>query len=129
MDGGMNKCVIHLLQQLGLNNVIRELVHSLFYLYHVEAVIGIRGGFNGFLGKLTIVRVHSYILDDDDDDCDCDDVCDDFCHDDCDDDCYDDFDDNYDDDDDGGGDDDDDCDHEIDCDDDDDCDDVCDDDD
>jgi len=35
----------------GLNNVIRELVHSLFYLYHVEAVVGIRGGFNGFLGK------------------------------------------------------------------------------
>mmetsp|Transcript_10400 Transcript_10400/g.9324 ORF Transcript_10400/g.9324 Transcript_10400/m.9324 type:complete len:556 (+) Transcript_10400:34-1701(+) len=35
----------------GLNNVIRELVHSLRYLYDVESVIGIRGGYNGFLGK------------------------------------------------------------------------------
>ena len=31
-------------------------MHSLFYLYHVEAVVGIRGGFNGFLGKLTILQ-------------------------------------------------------------------------
>lgn len=34
----------------GLNNVIRELVHALYYLYRVDKVIGIRGGFNGFNG-------------------------------------------------------------------------------
>lgn len=32
----------------GLNNVIRELTHSLYYLYGVEKVYGIMGGFNGF---------------------------------------------------------------------------------
>jgi hypothetical protein len=32
----------------GLNNVIRELVHSLNYLYGVNTVYGITGGFNGF---------------------------------------------------------------------------------
>jgi 6-phosphofructokinase 1 len=32
----------------GLNNVIRELVHSLYYLYDANAVYGIMGGFNGF---------------------------------------------------------------------------------
>ena len=32
----------------GLNNVIRELVHSLFYLYDVNKVYGIIGGYNGF---------------------------------------------------------------------------------
>mmetsp|Transcript_21182 Transcript_21182/g.58621 ORF Transcript_21182/g.58621 Transcript_21182/m.58621 type:complete len:565 (+) Transcript_21182:3-1697(+) len=32
----------------GLNNVIRELTHSLYYLYGVKQVYGIRGGFNGF---------------------------------------------------------------------------------
>ena len=35
----------------GLNNVIRELVHSLYYLYGVRQVWGVTGGFNGFLGK------------------------------------------------------------------------------
>ena len=34
----------------GLNNVIRELVHALHYLYRVDKVIGIRGGYNGFNG-------------------------------------------------------------------------------
>jgi len=32
----------------GLNNVIRESTHSLYYLYGVEKVYGITGGFNGF---------------------------------------------------------------------------------
>jgi 6-phosphofructokinase 1 len=32
----------------GLNNVIRELVHSLYYLCDANAVHGIMGGFNGF---------------------------------------------------------------------------------
>lgn len=32
----------------GLNNVIRELVHGLQYLYNVDKIYGIRGGFNGF---------------------------------------------------------------------------------
>ena len=32
----------------GLNNVIRELVHSLYYLYGASKVYGITGGFNGF---------------------------------------------------------------------------------
>jgi 6-phosphofructokinase 1 len=32
----------------GLNNVIRELVHALFYLYGVNEVLGIKGGYNGF---------------------------------------------------------------------------------
>jgi 6-phosphofructokinase 1 len=32
----------------GLNNVIRELVHSLNYLYGANTVYGITGGFNGF---------------------------------------------------------------------------------
>jgi 6-phosphofructokinase 1 len=32
----------------GLNNVIRELVHSLYYLYGANKVYGIRGGFHGF---------------------------------------------------------------------------------
>lgn len=32
----------------GLNNVIRELVHSLYYLYGAKTVYGVRGGFNGF---------------------------------------------------------------------------------
>ena len=35
----------------GLNNVIRELVNTLYHLYNAEAVIGIRGGFAGFAGK------------------------------------------------------------------------------
>ncbi|KAJ1392202.1 phosphofructokinase domain-containing protein, partial [Ochromonadaceae sp. CCMP2298] len=35
----------------GLNNVVRELVHALHYLYNIDTVFGIRGGFNGFLGK------------------------------------------------------------------------------
>lgn len=35
----------------GLNNVIRELVHALYYLYGVNEVWGVTGGFNGFLGK------------------------------------------------------------------------------
>ena len=34
----------------GLNNVIRELVHSLYYLYGAKTVYGVRGGFNGFRG-------------------------------------------------------------------------------
>uniref|UniRef100_A0A6T9Y745 Phosphofructokinase domain-containing protein n=1 Tax=Asterionellopsis glacialis TaxID=33640 RepID=A0A6T9Y745_9STRA len=32
----------------GLNNVIRELTHSLYYLYGAKKVYGITGGFNGF---------------------------------------------------------------------------------
>eukprot|EP00521_Asterionellopsis_glacialis_P008430 CAMPEP_0195285968 /NCGR_PEP_ID=MMETSP0707-20130614/3608_1 /TAXON_ID=33640 /ORGANISM="Asterionellopsis glacialis, Strain CCMP134" /LENGTH=634 /DNA_ID=CAMNT_0040345545 /DNA_START=209 /DNA_END=2113 /DNA_ORIENTATION=+ len=32
----------------GLNNVIRELTHSLYYLYGAQKVYGITGGFNGF---------------------------------------------------------------------------------
>jgi hypothetical protein len=35
----------------GLNNVIRELVHTLHFLYGANAVIGIRGGYAGFSGK------------------------------------------------------------------------------
>ena len=35
----------------GLNNVIRELVHSLYYLYGANKVYGIRGGFQGFLSN------------------------------------------------------------------------------
>jgi len=35
----------------GLNNVVRELVHALKYLYKVETVYGIRGGFLGFHEK------------------------------------------------------------------------------
>lgn len=35
----------------GLNNVVRELVHSLKYLYKVETIYGIRGGFLGFHEK------------------------------------------------------------------------------
>lgn len=32
----------------GLNNVIRELTHSLYYLYGANKVYGITGGFHGF---------------------------------------------------------------------------------
>jgi 6-phosphofructokinase 1 len=32
----------------GINNVIRELVHSLYYLYGANKVYGIQGGFRGF---------------------------------------------------------------------------------
>jgi 6-phosphofructokinase 1 len=32
----------------GLNNVIRELVHALYYLYGAKNVYGLTGGFNGF---------------------------------------------------------------------------------
>ena len=32
----------------GLNNVIRELTHSLYHLYGAKRVIGIRGGYHGF---------------------------------------------------------------------------------
>lgn len=35
----------------GLNNVIRELVHSLYYLYGAKQVYGITGGFHGFHKK------------------------------------------------------------------------------
>ena len=35
----------------GLNNVIRELTHALFYLYNADRVIGIRGGYHGFNEK------------------------------------------------------------------------------
>jgi len=35
----------------GLNSVIRELVHALHYLYKVDTVFGIRGGFTGFTGQ------------------------------------------------------------------------------
>ncbi len=35
----------------GLNNVIRELVNTLYHLYNASEVIGIRGGFAGFAGK------------------------------------------------------------------------------
>ena len=34
----------------GLNNVVRELVHALFYLYDVNSVLGVVGGYNGFNG-------------------------------------------------------------------------------
>mmetsp|Transcript_5059 Transcript_5059/g.10336 ORF Transcript_5059/g.10336 Transcript_5059/m.10336 type:complete len:573 (-) Transcript_5059:105-1823(-) len=32
----------------GLNNVVRELTHALYYIYGVNAVWGVRGGFHGF---------------------------------------------------------------------------------
>ena len=35
----------------GLNNVIREVVHALTYLYKAESILGIKGGFNGFSGR------------------------------------------------------------------------------
>ena len=35
----------------GLNNVIRELTNTLFYLYGVERVLGVKGGFAGFYTK------------------------------------------------------------------------------
>eukprot|EP00607_Mallomonas_marina_P006703 CAMPEP_0182437862 /NCGR_PEP_ID=MMETSP1167-20130531/85331_1 /TAXON_ID=2988 /ORGANISM="Mallomonas Sp, Strain CCMP3275" /LENGTH=482 /DNA_ID=CAMNT_0024630927 /DNA_START=168 /DNA_END=1616 /DNA_ORIENTATION=- len=35
----------------GLNNVIREIVHSLIHLYGVSKIYGIRGGFNGMNNK------------------------------------------------------------------------------
>ena len=35
----------------GLNNVIREIVRSLFFLYEAEKVIGVVGGYQGFLGR------------------------------------------------------------------------------
>lgn len=41
----------------GLNNVIRELVHSLFNLYNVEIVYGIRGGFNGMTDGTGIYEI------------------------------------------------------------------------
>ena len=34
----------------GLNNVVRELTHALYYLYGINQLWGVRGGFNGFLG-------------------------------------------------------------------------------
>ena len=34
----------------GLNNVVRELVHALYYLYGVNSVLGVVGGYNGFNG-------------------------------------------------------------------------------
>ena len=47
-----------------MNNVIRELVHALFFLYDANEVIGIIGGFSGFAGgndreplKLTLETV------------------------------------------------------------------------
>ncbi|XP_073055329.1 ATP-dependent 6-phosphofructokinase 6-like [Primulina eburnea] len=38
----------------GLNTVIREIVHSLDYMYGVEKVLGIDGGYRGFYAKNTI---------------------------------------------------------------------------
>ena len=35
----------------GLNNVIRELTHSLYYLYGAKSVYGITGGFHGFYNE------------------------------------------------------------------------------
>lgn len=35
----------------GLNNVIREIVHGLKYLYQCPYIMGIKGGYNGFAGK------------------------------------------------------------------------------
>ena len=35
----------------GLNNVIREITRSLLFLYNVEKIIGVVGGYQGFLGK------------------------------------------------------------------------------
>lgn len=32
----------------GLNNVVRELTHALYYMYGVQSVWGVRGGFHGF---------------------------------------------------------------------------------
>ena len=47
-----------------MNNVIRELVHALFFLYDAQEVVGIIGGFSGFAGgkdrepvKLTLKMV------------------------------------------------------------------------
>ena len=41
----------------GLNNVIRELVHSLYYLYGCSSVLGIIGGYNGFNGDYRAVKL------------------------------------------------------------------------
>ena len=41
----------------GLNNVIRELVHSLYYLYDCSSVLGIIGGYNGFNGDYKAVKL------------------------------------------------------------------------
>ncbi|CAH9074290.1 unnamed protein product [Cuscuta europaea] len=38
----------------GLNTVIREIVHSLDYMYGVRKIIGIEGGYRGFYAKNTI---------------------------------------------------------------------------
>ncbi|XP_060208408.1 ATP-dependent 6-phosphofructokinase 6-like isoform X2 [Lycium barbarum] len=38
----------------GLNTVIREIVHSLDYMYGVDKVLGIEGGYRGFYAKNTI---------------------------------------------------------------------------
>ena len=35
----------------GLNNVIREITRSLLFLYNVEKILGVIGGYQGFLGK------------------------------------------------------------------------------
>jgi len=42
----------------GLNNVIRELVHSLYYLYGAKKVWGVQGGYNGFHDSITFPPVH-----------------------------------------------------------------------
>ena len=49
----------------GLNNVIRELVHSLHYLYNVNSVIGVVGGFNGFTNPdlAPIILTHENVSD------------------------------------------------------------------
>jgi len=53
----------------GLNNVIRSIVHELYYRYKVTQVVGIQFGFEGFISKynhpvieLTPERVHSIHL-------------------------------------------------------------------
>lgn len=38
----------------GLNNIIRELVNTLFHLYNVKSVLGVRGGYAGFSLEDTI---------------------------------------------------------------------------
>ncbi|KAL3500631.1 hypothetical protein ACH5RR_039724 [Cinchona calisaya] len=47
----------------GLNTVIREIVHSLDYMYGVDKVLGIDGGYRGFYSKNTITLTPKIVND------------------------------------------------------------------
>ncbi|KAG8375626.1 hypothetical protein BUALT_Bualt10G0119900 [Buddleja alternifolia] len=47
----------------GLNTVIREIVHSLDYMYGVDKVLGIEGGYRGFYSKNTITLTPKVVND------------------------------------------------------------------